>query len=99
MELVTIQLREQLPPLYAQEHEADPLMMCKFFTPDSSWTWYVQEFDGVDICFGLVVGFEQEMGYFSLSGLQATRGPLGLSVERDLHFQPTRLSVVRSWHR
>jgi hypothetical protein len=49
MELVTIQLREQLPPLYAQEHEADPLMMCKFFTPDSSWTWYVQEFDGVDI--------------------------------------------------
>jgi hypothetical protein len=30
------ELREQLPSLYAQEHEADPLVICKFFTPDSS---------------------------------------------------------------
>jgi Protein of unknown function (DUF2958) len=98
MELVTKALREQLPPLYAQEHEADPLVVCKFFTPDSSLNWYVLEFDEVDIFFGLVIGFEQELGYFSLSELQAARGPLGLSVERDVHFQSTRLSVVRSWH-
>jgi Protein of unknown function (DUF2958) len=98
MELLTKELREQLPPLYAQEHEADPLVICKFFTPDSSWTWYAWEFDGVDVFFGLVIGFEQELGYFSLSELQATRGPLALPIERDLHFQPTRLSVVSSWH-
>ena len=98
MELLTKALREQLPPLYAQEHEADPLVICKFFTPDSSWTWYALEFDGEDIFFGLVIGFVAELGYFSLSELQAARGPLGLSIERDLHFQPTRLSVVRSWH-
>jgi Protein of unknown function (DUF2958) len=53
----------------------------------------------VDVFFCLVIGFEQELGYFSLSELQAARGPLALPVERDLHFQPTRLSVVRSWHR
>jgi hypothetical protein len=99
MELLTKELREQLPPLYAQEHKTDPLVICKFFTPDSIWTWYALEFDGEDIFFGLVIGFEQELGYFSLSELQAARGPLGLSVERDLHFQPTRLSVVRSWQR
>jgi Protein of unknown function (DUF2958) len=99
MELVTKELREQLPPLYAQEHEVDPLVVCKFFTPDSSWTWYVLEFDGEDVFFGLVICFEQELGYFSLSELQAARGPLGLPVERDLHFQTTRLSVIRSWHR
>jgi hypothetical protein len=99
MELLTKELREQLPLLYAQEHEADPLVICKFFTPDSSWTWYALEFDGADIFFGLVVGFEQELGYFSLSELQHARGPLGLPVERDLHFHPTRLSVVRTWHR
>jgi hypothetical protein len=99
MELLTKELREQLPALYVQEHEADPLVVCKFFTPDSSWTWYILEFDGVDVFFGLVIGFEQELGYFSLSELQDTRGPLGLSVERDLQFQPTRLSVVRTWHR
>jgi hypothetical protein len=46
MELLTIKLREQLPPLYSQEHEADPLVICKFFTPDSTWTWYPLEFDG-----------------------------------------------------
>jgi hypothetical protein len=99
MELLTKVLREQLPAFYAQEHEADPLVICKFFTPDCSWSWYVLEFDGEDMFFGLVIGFESELGYFSLSELQAVRGPLGLPIERDLHFQPTRLSVVRSWHR
>jgi Protein of unknown function (DUF2958) len=99
MELVTNELREQLPPLYAQKREADPIVVCKFFTPDSSWTWYALEFDEVDTFFGLVIGFEAELGYFSLSELQAARGPLGLPIERDLHFQPTRLSVIRSWHR
>ena len=99
MELLTKELREQLPPLYAQEHETDPLVICKFFTPDSSWTWYPLEFDGEDVFFGLVIGFEQELGYFSLAELQAVRGPLGLPIERDLHFQPAKLSVVRSWHR
>ena len=99
MELLTKELREQLPPLYAQEHGADPLVICKFFTPDGSWTWYALEFDGEDVFFGLVIGFESELGYFSLSELQAVRGPLGLPIERDLHFQPTRLSVVRLWQR
>jgi len=31
------------------------------FTPDSSWTWYAMEFDGVDTFFGLVNGFEEEL--------------------------------------
>jgi hypothetical protein len=66
MELLTKELREQLPPLYSQEHEADPLVLCKFFTPDTQWTWYAIEFDGSDVFFGWVVGFEQELGYFSL---------------------------------
>src|SRR5438094_542965 len=44
MELLTKALREQLPALYSQEHEVDPLVICKFFTPDSQWTWYPTEF-------------------------------------------------------
>ena len=99
MELLTKELREYLPPLYAQEQEADPLVICTYFTPDSSWTWYTIEFEGVDVFFGLVIGLEQELGYFLLSEVQQARGPLGLPIERDLHFQPTRLSVVRTWHR
>jgi hypothetical protein len=34
-------------------------------TADSSWTWYSTEFDGEDLFFGLVVGFETELGYFN----------------------------------
>ncbi len=98
MELLPKELRAQLPPLYSQEQEADPLVICKFFTPDSSWTWYVLEFDGQDVFFGLVIGFEEELGYFRLSELTQVRGPFGLPIERDIHFQPTRLSLVRKSH-
>ena len=98
MELLPQELRQQLPPLYSQESVADPLVLCKFFTPDSSWTWYAIEFDGEDVFFGWVVGFEQELGYFSLAELEAVRGPLGLPIERDLHFAPLRLSAVKQLH-
>ena len=99
MELLTQELRQQLPPLYSQEHVDDPLIVCKFFTPDSNWTWFVMEFDGEDLFFGLVVGFEKELGYFTLSELEEARGPLGLSIERDIYFTPKRLSEVRREHK
>ena len=41
--LLTKELREKIPPLYSQENNPDPLVICKFFTPDSNWTWYVIE--------------------------------------------------------
>jgi hypothetical protein len=36
------------------------------------------------------------LGYFSLSDLASVKGPLGLGIERDLHFKPTRLSEIRA---
>jgi len=99
IELLTNEIRAQLPPLYSQEHVEDPLVICKFFTPDSNWTWYALEFDGEDLFFGWVVGFEKELGYFLLSELVEARGPLGLPIERDLHFSPTQLSEVMKLHR
>lgn len=88
-------VRETLPPLGATEGEGDPLCRVKFFYPDFSWSWYVIEFDGDDRCFGLVDGFEKELGYFRLSELLENRGTLGLQIERDLYFTPTRLSALR----
>lgn len=96
MELLPKDIREKLPELYANEElglAAQALV--KFFTPDSSWTWYASEFNGDDIFFGLVIGFEVEFGYFSLSELESVRGPLGLSIERDLHFEPKSLEELR----
>ena len=95
MQLLTEEIRAKFPALYSSENEKDPMVQCKFFTPDSSWTWYAIEFDGVDTFFGLVDGFEKEMGYFSLSELQSVLGKLGLPIERDRYFKPCRLSEVR----
>lgn len=84
MKLLTQELRRKLPLLYSQEDKGpDAVAIVKFFTPDSSWTWYATEFDGEDMFFGLVDGFEMEMGYFTLSQLQEARGHMGLHVERD----------------
>jgi hypothetical protein len=95
MELLTPEIRSQLPPLYAQDGNPNAIAYVKFFTPDSNWTWYASEFDGEDIFFGLIQGFEEELGYFSFSELQSAKGPLGLPIERDLHFQPTPIVQLR----
>lgn len=44
--------------------------------------------------FGLVDGFERELGYFSLRELEAARGPLGLSIERDRYWSEVPLKDV-----
>src|SRR5512134_173623 len=63
MLLLTKAIRRKLPPLYANEEKGtDALALVKFFTRDSSWTWYASEFDGDDLFFGLAVGVEPELG-------------------------------------
>ncbi len=88
-----------IPKLYAAEKVEDPTVWIKLFTPDSSWTWYILEHDPSErLCFGFVVGMDQELGYFSLIEMEEARGPHGLRIERDLHFKPTPLSAVRKLH-
>ena len=98
--LLPPEIREQLPTLYANEELG--LMaqaLVKFFTPDSNWTWYASEFDGEDTFFGLVIGFMAEFGYFTLSELEEARGPLGLPIERDEHFEPKSLRELRDHYK
>lgn len=97
MELLPDELRRSLPPLYSQEKTENPTVHAKFFTPDSSWTWFVTEGQPEDedfLFFGYVVGLEEEWGYFVLSELASARGPLGLPIERDLYFRPGPFSEV-----
>jgi len=95
--LIPSDLITTLPDLYSTEDEKDPICQVKLFTPDANWTWFITEFsmEDNDTCFGYVVGLERELGYFSLSEIEAVRGHLGLPVERDLGFTPTRLSEVK----
>ncbi|MCL4266672.1 MAG: DUF2958 domain-containing protein [Anaerolineae bacterium] len=100
MELLPKEIREMMPKLYANEElglQAQALV--KFFTPDSNWAWYASEFDGEDLFFGLVIGFEPELGYFSLAELESVKGSLGLPIERDLHYKPQTLEVLRNHYR
>jgi hypothetical protein len=95
MQLLTQEIRQKLPPLGSQENLGGKAVVhVKFFTPDSSWTWFGTEFDGQDTFFGLVDGHEKELGYFSLSELQSVRGPMGLAIERDLYWQPKTLEEI-----
>lgn len=97
MKLITKTLAKKIPALYAQDgkgHQATAFV--KLFTPDANWTWYITEMDPeTGECFGLVDGHERELGYFDLAELEALRGPLGLPVERDLHFDPEPLAECR----
>ena len=102
MKLLTEEVHAQLPPLYSQEKNDDPMVHCKFFKPWSNWTWFVTEGepDEEDFrFFGYVCGHEEEWGYFVLSELETVRGPAGLTIERDLYFSPARFSEVIASYR
>jgi hypothetical protein len=65
MELLTEELKNQLPKLYEQAESRDPFVFIKFFFPAGNWTWFVTagEPSGDDfLFFGYVVGLEREWG-------------------------------------
>jgi hypothetical protein len=76
------------------EENFDPMPVVKLFTPDAGCTWLLTEIDPSNhfIAFGLCdLGLGMpELGNFSLNEVSGIRGPLGLRVERDLHFVPDK---------
>ena len=98
MKMLTKENRKNLPPLYSQDGRGyDAIAHVKFFTPWSNWTWWATEGspvlddDGNETdfeFFGLVSGFEKELGYFRLSELESVTGFAGLKIERDRYFTP-----------
>jgi len=94
--LIPKEILDSLPDLYCSTETVDPICKVKLFTPDANWTWYIIEFskEDNDTCYGYVKGLENELGYFSLEEVKGVRGALKLPVERDIHFQPTRLFKI-----
>ncbi len=98
--LMTKDLGETIPALYANENVEDydtVVAPAKLFSPYSGWTWYITEWQAeTGLCFGLVEGFETELGYFDLTELaQATVLGDVPAVERDLYWQPQTLREIR----
>jgi hypothetical protein len=104
MKLLTAAIKKALPKLYSTDKVQleDKKVICKFFDPCGRSTFYVfegEEEDGDWRFFGFVVSAQgpelDEQGYFVLSELESVRGHLGLSIERDINFQPTTFSNIR----
>jgi len=71
----------------------DPVALLKLFDPTGSWTWFVAGYDPeTRLAYGLVSGFENEIGDFDMTELVQIRGQFGLPIERDLYWEPRRLS-------
>lgn len=98
MQLLPDELRAEIPALYSQENikTQEKIVHAKFFFPAVNWTWFViegkQEPDDF-VFFGFVIGFVEEWGYFTLNELEHINIE-GLTVERDLHFEPGKFCDV-----
>lgn len=72
--LMTDEMLERMPELYAQEDVAlaDKEVHAAYIIPfRSNWTWYMTEYDRESgDAFGLVLGIEPEWGYFNLEELK-----------------------------
>lgn len=96
MKLLTKWLLDKFTALGSQEDIQDPLVIAKFFTPRSNWTWYATEYDPTTrMFFWLVDWHEAELWYFSLDELQNYKGRFHMWIERDIHFDPIKLSVLQ----
>lgn len=94
------QIEDKFPKLryndLKRKRAEDTPIICKFFDPTGSWTWYVTEAEkrGEEdfLFFGFVRGIENELGYFTLSELRSVKGRMGLGIEMDIHFGKHMLS-------
>ena len=91
MMLITKEIRKNLPTLYANDSlsSAEIKVPLKLFSPVGAATWFITELDADgDMAFGYCdLGFGcPELGYVSLNELKSVRLPMGLSIERDRHW-------------
>ena len=101
MELLPVELRKTLPPLYSQRVVPDPDRARQVV--HTRLVIYLVHYRGrrtgrrrLAPLFRLVIGLEEEWGYSLLSEIASARGPLGLPVERDLWFKPGPIDQVLS---
>jgi len=98
MNLLNKAITEQLHKNFPLGADMEQMVVTKFFDPTGSWSWYVMNMDmDNDYCWGIVKGFDIEMGSFSLKELEAFKGKLGIGIERDIHFKP--IKALELWER
>ncbi len=96
MKLITKVIEKKAQKQYPMGSDMNQMVVAKFFDPCGGWTWYLmnQDPNDTDYLWGIVKGFEIEVGSFSLNELQSYRGRLGLGIERDRYFTPMKAKDV-----
>lgn len=82
-------LRAKIPNISQGTHKA----WVKFMDLQSNAAWYVTEFDGKDLCYGLITGKKTVWGYFSLSELRLIRNASGLPIVQDINWVPQEVKI------
>ena len=98
MQLLPDELRAEISTLYSQEtvKTEEKAVYAKFFFSEGRWTWFVTEVKKQEndfVFFGYVIGFVEELGYFTLNELQSINIKV-LGVERNLYFKPGKFVDV-----
>ena len=101
MKLMTPEIEKTLPKLYATEDTPthEKIAWLKIFDPCGRLTYYATEYDPEErIFFGYMVsplGADcDEFGNSSLDEFEAIKGRFGLGLERDIHFEPTKMGKL-----
>lgn len=102
MKLLTKAIETQLAkyPIYSQDGKGgEAIVICKFFNPCVTQTWYVLEGEKEGNDYRLFTLFKdmngQEYGYVMLSELQNILiRPFMLGIERDIYFTPRKVSEL-----
>ena len=92
--LMTQQMRKDIPPLYSQDGKdpEDVTVHAHYFTPFSSWDWYITEYDGKDTMFGLV---KRDL-YWTKKSLAEVRGDVTKNEPVTIDFSLYKQSG--KWH-
>ena len=83
-QLMTEEIAKTVPRLYEQDGAEDPTVYAHYFSCVNGWDWWLLEFDGTDEAFGLVEGYDDELGYFSIKEMAELNRQMGFAaVERE----------------
>lgn len=82
-----------IPKIYEQEHNPDPMIYARFFTQHLEW--FVIEFDGANTCCGFVKNNRIYPCMFSLSDLAKIAVEIApLTISLDINFKPALASEI-----
>ncbi len=80
----------------SQKSMADIKIVMKLFNPMGAGTWYLYEHveDDIYMCFAnLGDPMCAERGTVSMTEIESVRLPFGMSIERDMHFDPLSITL------